>query len=105
MRPPNLTPTETSLGTFNQRDDFLGQEAQNSRVARRVRTIARVAFVLIVVGVVAAILVGPGIAIGWVGTNLIPLAMLLGMGVVVLWLLVQLVKRLPGGRDLSDWWQ
>jgi hypothetical protein len=44
-------------------------------------------------------------AVGWVGTYLVPLAVLLVMGVVVLWLLVQLVKRLPGGHDISDWWQ
>ena len=42
--------------------------------------------------------------VGWVG-YLIPLAVLLGAGLVVLWLLVQLVKRLPGGHDISDWWQ
>jgi hypothetical protein len=33
------------------------------------------------------------------------MAVLLGAGLVVLWLLVQLVKRLPGGHDISDWWQ
>lgn len=44
-------------------------------------------------------------AVGWVGTYLVPLAVLLVMGVVVLWLLVQLVKRLPGGHDISDWWK
>jgi hypothetical protein len=48
-------------------------------VARRVRTIAKVAFVLMVVGVVAAILVGPGIAIGWVGAYLFPVVAVLGV--------------------------
>ena len=48
-------------------------------MARRVRTIAKVAFVLMVVGVVAAILVGPGIAIGWVGAYLFPVVAVLGV--------------------------
>ena len=79
MRPPNLNPTETSLGASHQRDDFLGQEARNSRLPQRVRTIARVVFVLLVVGIVAAIVVGPGMAIGWVGTYLIPVVAILGV--------------------------
>jgi hypothetical protein len=48
-------------------------------VARRVRTIAKVAFVLMVVGVVAAILVGPSIAIGWFGAYLFPVVAVLGV--------------------------
>jgi hypothetical protein len=96
MRPPNLNPTETSLGTSHQRDEILGQEAQNSRGARRVRTIARVAFVLMVVGVVAAILVGPGIAIGWVGTYLVPVVVvfgvLVGLWALLAWAVLTLLK-------------
>ena len=42
--------------------------------------------------------------VGWFSTYVVPLAMLLVVGVVMLWLLVQLVK-LPGGHDISDWWQ
>jgi hypothetical protein len=34
---------------------------------------------LMVVGVVAAILVGPGIAIGWVGTYLVPVVVVFGV--------------------------
>ena len=79
MRLTSLNPTETSLGASHQRDDFLGQEARNSRVARRVRTIARVAFVLLVVGILAAIDVGPGAAIGWVGAYLFPVMAVLGV--------------------------
>ena len=72
MHPPNHRPTETFLGSMYVREDLLRQEAHNSRVVRWVRTIARVALVLFAVGIVAAILVGPGVAIGWVGTHLIP---------------------------------
>jgi hypothetical protein len=35
--------------------------------------------VLLAVGIVAAILVGPGVAIGWVGTYLIPVVAVLGV--------------------------
>jgi hypothetical protein len=52
---------------------------------------------LVTVAIVAAV-------VGWVG-YLIPVAVLLGAGLVVLWLLVQLVNRLPGGHDISEWWQ
>jgi hypothetical protein len=56
---------------------------------------------ILVVGFALAIVAA---VVGWVG-YLIPIAVLLGAGLVVLWLLVQLVKRLPGGHDISDWWQ
>ncbi len=79
MRPPNRKPTETSLRTTYERDELLGQEAHSSRAARWVRTIARVAFVLLVVGVVAAIVVGPGQAINWIVTDLLPMVVLLGV--------------------------
>jgi hypothetical protein len=79
MHPPNHNTTETILGTTYVRDTLLHQEAHNSRVVRRVRAIAKVAFVLMVVGIVAAILVGPGIAIGWVGAYLFPVVAVLGV--------------------------
>jgi hypothetical protein len=95
MHPPNHRPTETILGTTYIREDLLRQEAHNSRLARRVRTIARVALVLFAVGIVAAILVGPGVAIGWIGTYLIPMVVLLALGLFVLSLLVGLINRIP----------
>ena len=96
MRLTNLNPTETSLGASHQRNDFLGQEARNSRVARRVRTIARLVFVLMVVGVVAAILVGPSIAIGWVGAYLFPVVAVLGVMLGAFGLLMWGVLKLHG---------
>ncbi len=96
MRLTNLNPTETSLGASHQRDDFLEQEARNSRVARRVRAIARVVFVLMVVGVVAAILVGPGIAIGWFGAYLFPVVAVLGVMFGAFGLLMWGILKLHG---------
>jgi len=95
MRLTNLNPTETSLGASHQRDDSLAQEAHNSRVARRVQTIARVALVLLVVGILAVIVVGPGRAIDWVGSYLIPVGVITGVVIASLALLVWVVKRLP----------
>ncbi len=84
MRPQTHNPTDTYLGSMYVREDLLRQEARNSRfLARRVRTIARVALVLFAVGIVAAILVGPGVAIGWIGTYLIPMVVLLALGLFV----------------------
>ena len=96
MRLTNLNPTETSLGASHQRNDFLGQEARNSRVARRVRMIAKVAFVLMVVGVVAAILVGPGMLIGWVGAYLFSVVAVLGLMFGAFGLLMWGVLKLHG---------
>jgi len=42
--------------------------------------------------------------VGWFSTYVVPLAVLLVVAVVLFWLLMQLVK-LPGGHDISDWWQ
>ena len=92
MRMTNLNPTETSLGASHQRDDFLGQEARNSRVARWVQMIAKVAFVLMV----AAILVGPGIAIGWVEAYLILVMAVLGVMFGAFGLLMWGILKLHG---------
>jgi fatty acid desaturase len=75
-----------------------------SRANRRPVSRRRFLTLLAILAVVFALVVLAA-AVGWVGTYLVPLAVLLVMGVVVLWLLVQLVKRLPGGHDISDWWQ
>ena len=104
MRLTNLNPTETSLGASHQRDDFLGQEARNSRVARQVRTIARVVFVLLAMGIVAATVLGPGKAIYWVGNYLIPVGVITGLIIASLALLVWAVKRLPN-PPYRYWWQ
>ena len=60
------------------------------------------ALLMILAGVIALTILAT--VVGWFSTYVVPLAMLLVVGVVMLWLLVQLVK-LPGGYDISDWWQ
>lgn len=64
----------------------------NSHPISRRRWLALLA--ILVVGFALAIVAA---VVGWVG-YLIPIAVLLGAGLVVLWLLVQLVKRLKGQR-------
>jgi hypothetical protein len=88
-----------AAGCRMHKEAALMRRANRRPVSRRrlLTLLAKLAVVFALV-VLAAVM-------GWVGTNLIPLAVLLGMGVVVLWLLVQLVKGLPRGRDFSDWWQ
>jgi hypothetical protein len=61
------------------------------------------ALLMILAGIIALTILAA--VVGWFSTYVVPLAMLLVVGVVVLWLLVQLVKKLPGGHDISDWWQ
>jgi uncharacterized membrane protein (DUF485 family) len=93
MNPRN--PTETSLGKMYSREDLLRQEAHNGRLRRRVRMIARVAVVLLVVGILAAIVVGLESFAYWVGTFVIPVVVILGMVIAVLALLVWVIERSP----------
>ena len=103
MHPPNHRPTETSFGESHQRDDFLGQEARNSRVVQRIRTIAKVAFVLMIVGLVALLVVGPGKAIDWLVNYLVPVGAITGVIIAALALLAWAVKRLPN-PPYRNWW-
>ena len=86
MSPHNPNTTETFLGSMYEREDLLRQQALGGRAGRValrvgwwVRTIARIMFVLLVVGIPAAIVVGPGVAIGWVVTFLVPTLVILGV--------------------------
>jgi Na+/melibiose symporter-like transporter len=60
------------------------------------------ALLMILAGVIALTILAT--MVGWFSTYVIPLAVLLVVAVVLFWLLMQLVK-LPGGHDISDWWQ
>ncbi len=93
MNPHN--PTETSLGTMYAREHLLRQEAHNGRLRRRVRMIARVALVLLVVGILAAIVVGLESVGYWVGTFIIPVVVTLGVVIAVLALLVWVIEKSP----------
>jgi hypothetical protein len=96
MNPPNRNTTEMVVGSMYVREDLLRQEAQNSRmggvthrVARWVRTITRIMFVLLVAGIPAAIALGPGVAIGWFVTYLIPTLVILGVVVGTIFLVAR----------------
>jgi fatty acid desaturase len=57
--------------------------------------------------ILAAICVFMGLAavVGWVGTYVFPVVLLISVGIGTFLLLTLVVKRLPRGHDISDWWQ
>ena len=95
MHPPTPDPTHTSLGMSNEREALLWQEARGSRLTRWGRAIARV--VLVCAAAIFAVLpfVPSGGTIGWVGTYLLPVGVILGVVVAVLALLMWALDRLP----------
>ena len=70
---------------------------ENGAPTNRRRTLAALSSMLVVLSMFAvlATIVGPGRAIEWVGTYLIPVAVVLCVAMVVLALLVWALKRLP----------
>ncbi len=92
MRPPNHRPTEMYLGTSDERRDLLRREARSRRQARpnraRIATLTAVVFLVLVL---AAVVVGPGMAIDWFGTYVFPVAVILAVGLYGLVLLVGLL--------------
>ncbi len=92
MYPPTPNPTETS----HEREALLWQEARGSRVTRWGRAIARA--VLVCAAAIFAVLPfvpSGGTMIGWVGSYLLPVGVILGVVVVVLALLMWALDRLP----------
>jgi hypothetical protein len=87
MSPKTPNPTETILGTFNERAELLWQRTRADRSVRRVRATARVACVLLVLVLVPFLLAGPYGTIGWVGTYLVPVVVVFGLLVGTLVLL------------------
>ena len=95
MYPPTYKPTETTY----ERQDLLRQERHNRRLTRqrearseefsssepRMAELGQgtlstmLAGVLVIAGVLAAVVVGPGEAISWVVTYLIPTLVILGV--------------------------
>ena len=84
MHPPNHRPTDMYLGTSDVREDLLRREARNRR--RLVALSDMLVVILVIVGVLAAVVVGPGEAIGWVVTYLIPTLVILGVVVGTIFL-------------------
>ena len=103
MHPPTPNPTHTSIGMSNEREDLLGREASNSRVTRWGRAIARVALVCSVAIFAVLLFVRSGGTIGWVGTYLLPMGVILGVVVAVLALLMWALDRLPSSPYRDRW--
>ena len=103
MHPPTPNPTHTSLGMSNERETLLWQEARHSRLTRWGRAIARA--VLVCAAAIFAVLpfVPSGGTIGWVGTYLLPVGVILGVVVAVLALLTWALDRLPSSPYRGLW--
>ena len=101
MSPKMPNPTETILGTFNERGELLWQRTRADRSVRRVRATARVACVLLVLVLVPLVLAGPYGTIGWVGTYLVPAMVVFGLLVGTLVLLAWgIVTHLNSGNKI-----
>lgn len=106
MNPPNHRPTEMYLGTSDERRDLLRQDARNRRPHLALYTMLVV--VLMVVG--AAIVVGPGRAIDWVATYLIPVVVILvvvtATVTLVMWMQNGIIGKLPTlSFYYRQWWR
>jgi peptidoglycan/LPS O-acetylase OafA/YrhL len=102
MHPPNHTPTERNLGTSDEHRGPLPQVARNRRLARLGRVgIATLAAVVLVL-VLAAVVVGPGKAIDWLGNYLIPVLVVLGVIVGVCGLAAWEIAKLQD-RHKQPW--
>ena len=95
MHPPTPNPTHTSLGMSNEREALLEQEARDCRVTRWGRAIARAVLVCAAAIFAVLLFVPLGGTIGWVGTYLLPVGVILGVVVAVLALLMWALDRLP----------
>ncbi len=94
MYSPTRNPTEL----YYERYVLLRQEARNKRlVRRRLATLSTMLVVIVVLVGLAAIVVGPGRAIDYIGTYLVPVVWILGVLVVVVGLLM-----LEGGQVSDD---
>jgi peptidoglycan/LPS O-acetylase OafA/YrhL len=87
----------------NEREALLGQEARNSRVTRWGRAIARAVLVCAVAILAVLLFVPSGGTIGWVGTYLLPVGVILGVVVAVLALLMWALDRLPSSPYRGLW--
>jgi hypothetical protein len=105
---PNRNPTELYYEGRDERDALLRQEAaRNRRLARPLATLSTVLVVLVTFVGLAAIAVGPGRAIDYIGSNLTPVAWILGVLVVLVGLLMLEGGKVPddGTKPFdSDYW-
>jgi uncharacterized Tic20 family protein len=87
MHPSNHKLTETILGTSYVREELLRQEARSRRPLAALS--ALLAVVLVIVGFLAAVVVGPSEAVGWVVIYLTFTLVILGVVFGVVGLLVR----------------
>ena len=87
-----------------KKEVVLMRHANRTPANRRLLAALSTMLVVVFVVVLAAIVVGPGRAIGWIVTYLIPVVMILGVVTAVLALLVWALKKLPT-PPYRDWWQ
>ena len=98
MYSPNRNPTELYYESHNERDALLRQEARNKRLGRPLATLSTMLVVIVVFVGLASIVVGPGRAIGYVGTYLVPVMVgILGVLVVLAGLLI-----MEGGKVSAE---
>ncbi len=78
---------------------------ENGTPANRQRlTALATAVVVVLAGLVAATVVGPGKAIAWLVNYLVPVVVITGVIIAALALLLYAFKKLPES-PLRDWWQ
>jgi len=97
MSPKTLNPTETNLGTFNERAELLLRQRTHDaeRSVRLLRASARVALVLLVLVLAPFVLAGPYGTIGGVGIYLVfvvVFGVLIGSLTLLAWAVVALLK-------------
>jgi protein-S-isoprenylcysteine O-methyltransferase Ste14 len=76
-----------------------GSPANRQRLAALATTV-----VVVLAGIVAGTVVGPGKAIDWLVNYLVPVGVITGVIIAALALLVWAVKRLPN-PPYRNWWQ
>lgn len=97
MYSPNRNPTELYHESHNERYALLRQEARNKRLVRLpLATPSTMLVVLVVLVGLAAIVVGPGRAIDFIGTHLVHVLGIFGALAVVVGLLME------GGKVPDD---
>ena len=87
-----------------KKEVVLMRHANRTPANRRLLAALSTMLVVVFVGLLAAIVMGPGRAIGWIVTYFIPVGVILGVVIAVLALLVWALKKLPT-PPYRDWWQ
>lgn len=103
MRTPPRNPTETSLGSHNERDDLLWMQTHNSRVLRWVRAVCKAVLVLSILALAAVTVVGPAQTVEWAVAYLMPVGAVACVAAVVLGLLAWALGKSPTSPNRDRW--